>query len=156
MRRDVRQDLVEKLRVRLLDMSIPVPFAGCRLWLGYIGTHGYGGIQVVGSDGPYTTTTQRASWLAFRGEIPRGMCVLHRCDVKPCVAIDHLFLGTDADNCRDKQVKGRAAKRLSADQVVEIRARADAGEPLRAIARLFGVDQRMVQFVVRREKWTHV
>lgn len=145
-----------RLAARLERNSIPVPFAGCRLWLGYIGTHGYGAIQIVGCAITSTTTTQRASWLAHRGEIPDGLCVLHRCDVKPCIAIEHLFLGTAADNCYDKQIKGRAAKRLTADQVIEIRARAAAGESHRALGRAYGVDQRMVQFVVHREKWTHV
>jgi hypothetical protein len=37
------------------------------------------------------------------------MCVLHRCDNPPCVAIDHLFLGTQVDNRLDCCAKGRQA-----------------------------------------------
>lgn len=41
------------------------------------------------------------------GPIPEGMQVLHRCDVPYCVNPEHLFLGTDKENHRDKTAKGR-------------------------------------------------
>jgi hypothetical protein len=49
----------------------------------------------------------RAAWMEVHGAIPEGMCVLHRCDNPPCIRIDHLFLGTNADNVADKMAKGR-------------------------------------------------
>ena len=49
----------------------------------------------------------RVSWELFRGPIPDGMYVLHRCDNPPCVNPDHLFLGTKGDNNRDTFRKGR-------------------------------------------------
>jgi len=50
----------------------------------------------------------RVAWEEANGPIPDGMCVLHRCDNPPCRRLDHLFLGTVADNNRDKALKGRA------------------------------------------------
>jgi len=51
----------------------------------------------------------RAVWAEFYGPIPEGLCVLHHCDVPPCVRPDHLWLGTQADNMRDAAAKKRTA-----------------------------------------------
>ena len=53
------------------------------------------------------TLAHRASWNINKGEIPKGMQVLHRCDNPKCVNPLHLFLGTQADNIHDCMAKGR-------------------------------------------------
>lgn len=49
----------------------------------------------------------RVAWKLYRGEIPTGFCVLHRCDVPNCVRLSHLFLGTQMDNWLDAFRKNR-------------------------------------------------
>jgi hypothetical protein len=49
----------------------------------------------------------RYSYTIHKGEIPKGMHILHSCDNRPCVNPSHLSLGTNLENIRDSQKKGR-------------------------------------------------
>lgn len=55
----------------------------------------------------------RQAWVAAHGPIPDGLCVLHHCDNPPCYRLDHLFLGTKAENWDDMRAKGRNRGRRS-------------------------------------------
>jgi len=82
---------------------IPEPNSGCFLWLGGVSDRGYGRVRLFGK----TAVASRASWILYRGAIPVGSHVLHRCDNPLCVNPDHLFLGTPQDNTDDMLAKGR-------------------------------------------------
>lgn len=75
----------------------------CLIWTGAT-IRGYGSINVGGR----TRTTHRMAWIERHGEPPASKpLVLHRCDTPLCLADDHLFVGTVADNNRDRNAKGR-------------------------------------------------
>jgi hypothetical protein len=75
----------------------------CWLWIGHKSRPGYGALNLKGKH----VRVHRFSWLLHFGEIPTGMSILHRCDVRNCVNPSHLFLGTQADNMKDAGKKGR-------------------------------------------------
>lgn len=83
----------------------------------------------------------RLSWILTHGPIPDRLCVLHRCDNPLCVNPSHLFLGTNKDNVDDMKKKGRDRRTLGLEprDYVDIKRRADAGEPLDDIAREYGL-----------------
>jgi hypothetical protein len=132
---------------------------GCWIWTGHRTVDGYGMFRVNG----VCIRTHRAAYQFFRGPIPDGLHVLHRCDNPPCMNPEHLRLGSNADNIADRTAKGRSVRgvrhwksRLNPDAVRRIRARAEAGQTLSSIARLVGVHVRTVRRVVRGINWSHV
>lgn len=55
-------------------------------------------------------TAHRVSYKIFKGPIPKGMCVMHRCDNKVCTNPFHLELGTNAQNVKDAHIRGLVKK----------------------------------------------
>lgn len=143
----------------------------CRIWMGATNEKGYG---VLGVDGK-TWKAHRYAWTMYRGPIPEGMCVLHKCDVPSCVRVRHLFLGTRAENNADMHAKGRGkngpsqketaayergeghhSAKLTEDTVRAIRGCYAAGERLVDIAAAFGTHSSNVHKIVNRKAWKHV
>ncbi len=134
-------------------------WSGCWEWGGWRDDGGYGRLKVAGRK----WRAHRIAWLFWRGEIPEGLCVLHRCDNPPCCNPVHLFLGTQADNISDCVAKGRQVHfrgedhvraKLTWAKVREIRARHAAGEAgYKVLAREYGVGRTAIQKIVKAERW---
>lgn len=133
----------------------------CWPFTGYISRKGYGQCRYDGA----VMHAHRAVWMETFGPIPEGLWVLHRCDNRKCVNPEHLFLGTNDDNVKDKVSKGRQSRlpgsangcaRLTEDDIPVIRELCARGCPQRDVAAVFGVSQPMISLIVRREKWAHV
>ena len=86
-----------------LDLYQRVTERGCWEWTGARHTFGYGLITV----GNKSLSVHRVAYAELVGPIPQGHSVLHRCDNPPCFNPEHLFTGTQRDNMRDRNAKGR-------------------------------------------------
>jgi hypothetical protein len=82
----------------------------------------------------------RVLWERERGPIPEGYEPDHLCRNTLCVNLDHVEIVTKAEN------NGRAHRKLTADQVAEIR-RAETGR--RELATKFGVSYMTISNVQR-------
>lgn len=132
---------------------------GCHEWVGPITPTGYGRVNALGFEG--FAYAHRLRWRLAHGPIPDGMQVLHACDNPCCVNIDHLRIGTVADNMREKAERGRAARnkgmaKLSPRQVRAIRKKAAAGMSQRELGRLYGISSVAVCHLVNRKTWKDV
>ena len=128
---------------------------GCWPWGGPLDKDGYG---IIGSHRG-RCKAHRLSWEIANGYTPEGVCVLHHCDNPGCVRPDHLFLGSPADNVRDRTKKGRTARhethgraKLTAVNVAEIR-RCRGLVTQQALADRFGVAQTIVSRVQLQQLW---
>lgn len=135
---------------------------GCWIWMASLcrRSGGYGGFYLDGAK----HTAHRAAWILYRGAIPEGMHVLHRCDVPRCVNPDHLFIGTNANNVADMDRKGRRVNapmrgekngrsKLTANAVLEILRGTGTQQEM---AKKFGVSRALVGMVRRGDVWRHV
>lgn len=92
-------DIVERFEAKINKTE------SCWLWTAAKYVDGYGAFRL--SNPRRQERAHRVAWQLYRGEIPNGLHVLHRCDVRECVNPFHLYLGTNADNVADRQQRGR-------------------------------------------------
>lgn len=151
----------------------------CWLWRGTLDRKGYGILKSKGRK----LKAHRLLWIISHGDIPvgigyHGTCVLHRCDTPQCVNPAHLFIGSCADNIRDKVQKGRGAfgdahgthtmpdtvrrgvcvntAKLTDSIVRSARLRRSNGDTIANIARDAGVTFQAMRAAIIGRTWTHV
>lgn len=150
----------------------------CWLWTDGRNASGYGRVWMGGRRGR-AIMSHRFSWELHNGEIPDGLCVLHRCDTRHCVNPAHLFLGTKADNIADMLNKGRQPRgathgrqtkpertargerltqaKLTDAAVRDIRRRyAAGGITQQVLADEYGIARSKISAVICRRTWRHV
>jgi hypothetical protein len=85
------------LMSRFLGFVSPDPNSGCWLWTGCIQGGGYG---VFDNGKDKTTLAHRVAYTLFRGLIPDGLQLDHKCRVRLCVNPWHLEAVTLQENLR--------------------------------------------------------
>ena len=154
----------------------------CWEWTASLDKWGYGAFaSTLKGQKKKVYKSHRFVWMLLFGEIPKGMCVCHRCDNPKCINPCHLFLGTQAENIADALKKGRfrlngtakldgspinrargersGQSKLKDSDIIEIRkvyrpySRKFGAPPL---AKKFGVSEQMITNIAKRRNWTHI
>ncbi len=139
---------------RFLHFLQEVDQSGCWLWrASSCFADGYGHFSYGKG-----TRAHRAAWLLWKGEIPDGLFVCHKCDVRNCVNPDHLFLGTCKDNIMDCVSKGRLkgrqnAAKLKPEDIPRIRNLRATGMTQREIGTIFNVRQSTIHLILNGTNW---
>ena len=128
---------------------------GCWEWKGTLNQGGYGKYR--------SSAASRASYDFYIGKIPNKMQVCHICDNRKCVNPNHLFLGTIADNMKDKNQKNRQAKGscignsiLNEEVVLNIRRDRLNNLTYKKISEKYGISFYLVRCICKNRQWKHV
>ncbi len=94
----------------ILQRTLPEPNSGCWLWMSCCDRHGYAKMNVPG----FSALAHRISYEIFKGKIPSGLQLDHKCRVRCCVNPDHLEPVTNLENSiRGEAGSINAARQLS-------------------------------------------
>ena len=135
----------------------------CWLYMAARDKWGYGELQYLGKH----LQAHRLSWMILKGH-PGKMHVLHKCNNPPCCNPDHLYLGTDKENARDRMAAGRYVvgekmhmAKLTEEQAREVRRLYKKRAPgnrgnSRELAARYGVSQNYIANLVSGRTWKHL
>jgi hypothetical protein len=132
---------------------------GCWVWTGYCQKFGHGWMGERG-------LAHRFAYELEVGPVPKGKCVLHRCDNPPCCNPAHLFLGDRVANNKDAFKKRRHAfgersrhAKLTEAQAQAIRAEywyRDGRSNCKELAAKYGVSHITIGALVAGRTWRHL
>lgn len=160
-------------QVRFDEKVSPPNERGCRLWTGgrtsSIPGKGYG--LFYSSTARTMVSAHRWLYEQTSGELPDHIDVCHKCDVRLCVSLDHLFPGTRQQNMDDALAKGRHVGRyaghegrkgeahplakLDSNDVRAIRQLREDGWTLKLLASSYEVSIPAIHAVVSGRTWSH-
>ncbi len=111
-----------------------------------------------------TQSVARHIYESCYGDIPKGLHLRHKCDTYYCINPEHLELGTNADNQRDKKERGRVFRaygeinghnKLTTETVLEIR-KLKGSDTQQKVANLFGVARETIRDIWSGKRWGHL
>lgn len=102
------------------------------------------------------TGAHRIVYEAAHGPISKDQHVLHKCDVRDCVNLAHLYLGSNEENIADKCKRDRSGKKLTIDDVRLMRRMAIGGMKRLELAQFFEINPSNVTRAISGERWGHI
>jgi hypothetical protein len=160
--KELRVKATFDLFVRFVD-RVDWSFRGCQLWKARTDQDGYGVFQM---GRQLKTRGHRIAYALYYGAVPEETNVCHSCDTPGCVRREHLWLGTNGENNRDRARKGRSAvgwrnggawnggARLADDEVTAI---LEDPRTHMEIAKAYGIGHSSVSNIKNGgQRWRHV
>lgn len=154
----------EHIKNRITNSINVNPVTGCWIWMRTRNGYGYGMMTIDGK----TALSHRVAYTSFIGNVGRQQ-VLHKCDNPSCCNPDHLFLGTQSDNMKDCQKKGRIkiphpifngstnpSAKLNENDVLNIRSLLGTGITQDEIAKHYKVSQATISAIATRSRWSKI
>lgn len=136
-------DKIQKIHERFHEKYTIDKVTGCWLWNKTFNSFGYGRFKLYKDGKKIRVMAHRLSWHIHHGRIPKGLLVLHKCDVPRCVNPDHLFLGNHKANRDDAVSKNRCNPRgglkVTDAQVAELKSMRKQGHKVTDLAKLFSI-----------------
>lgn len=142
----------EDLERRLESNAYYEPNTGCILWGGSTDEWKYGRMNWK----YHNRGVHALAWASVNGEPDEGLVVRHKCDTPPCMNLDHLELGTTAQNNQDTISRGRTWSKLSESDVREILERSTTKEPRWKIAVDFNISESVISNIASGKSWKRV
>lgn len=151
------------LEERLLMQISVNATTGCHIWTGAKNTDGYGSVK----DGGKRYPVHRLMYVRKYGDIGNKQ-VLHKCDTPACCNVDHLFLGTHAENMADKAAKGRSHNvpsgyshkrpmaKINEEQARQIKDLLARGYRQCDIAADFKLSRQLINDIAKNKTWGHL
>jgi hypothetical protein len=143
------------LEERFREKVGPSDEFGCWPWMAGRNKEGYGRLKYDGKE----VNAHRISYIIHQGPIPDGLYILHSCNRghMGCVNPAHLRAGTHQENMIDRAMAGTTGQKLSAQDVLEIKALLEQEHLTKAeIGDLYGVTKENINAIKTGASWAHL
>lgn len=126
---------------------------GCLEWTGSTIPLGYGQARFRGR----VTRAHRIFFFMNTPRADQNKNVLHLCNNRKCCNVDHLRIGTHAENSNHMWKSERGSSVLTISEVISIRDVYSTGRFNQSeIAKMFGVTPNCIHYIVTRKSWKHI